>query len=87
MLHLHGDQATLVGVTFTLTQESISLVIDIPNIGEPWNKRQKIDRQYYEPYIKPTFLRKLKRVFPFRYLNDEYAPLMKLIIKYFSYEG
>jgi len=63
VLHLHGDQVTLAGVTFTLKQESIA--IGIPNIGEPWNKRQKIDRQHYEPYIKPSFLRQLKRVFPF----------------------
>ena len=55
VLHLHGDQATLAGVTFTLTPETISLAIGIPNIGEPWNKRQKIDRQHYEPYIKPGF--------------------------------
>jgi len=32
-------------------------------------------------------LRHLTRVFPFRYLKDEYAPLMKLIMKYFSCEG
>ena len=82
VLHLHGDQATLAGVTFTLTPETISLATGIPNIGEPWNKRQKIDRQHYEPYIKPGFLRQLKRVFPFRFLKDEYAPLMKLIMKY-----
>ena len=87
MLHLHGDQATLVGVTFTLTPESISLATDIPNIGEPWNKRQKIDRQNYESYIKPSFLRQLKRVIPFWYFKDEYAPLMKLIMKYFTCEG
>jgi len=39
VLHLHGDQATLAGVTFTLTLESVSLATDIPNIGEPWNKK------------------------------------------------
>src|SRR5699024_9661873 len=57
VLHLHGDQVTLAGVTFTLTLESILIATDIPSIGEPWNKRQKIDRQHYEPYIKPSFLR------------------------------
>ena len=57
VLHLHGDLATLAGVTFTLTPDSISLATGIPNIGEPWNKRKKIDRQHYEPYIKPGFLR------------------------------
>ena len=32
-------------------------------------------------------MRQLSRVFPFRFLKDEYAPLMKLIIRYFSCEG
>jgi len=87
VLHLHGHQAILASVTFTLTPETISLVACIPNIGEPWHKKQHIGRQHYEPYIKPNFLRKLKRVFPFRYVKDEYAPLMRLIMKYFSCEG
>ena len=87
VLHLHGDQAILAGITFTLTPESISLATGIPNIGEPWHKKQKIDQQHYEPYIKPNFLRQLKIVFPFKYLKDEYAPLMRLIMKSFSCEG
>ncbi len=66
VLHFHGDQSTLTGITFTLTLESISIATGIPSIGEPWNKRQKIDRQHYEPHIKPGFLRQLRRVFPFR---------------------
>ena len=87
VLHLLDGQATLAGVTFTLTLESISLETSIPNIGEQWNMKQQIDRHHYEPYIKPGFLRQLKRFFPFRYLKDSYAPLMKLIMKYFSCEG
>lgn len=87
MLHLHDGQTTQAGVTFTLTPESISLATDIPNIGEQWNKRQQIDQQHYESYIKPGYLRHLNRVFPFWYLKDSYAPLMKLIMKYFSCEG
>ena len=77
----------MAGVTFTLTPEIVSLATDIPNVGEQWHKKQKVDRQHYEPYIKASFLRQLTRVFPFRYLKDEYAPLMKLIMKYFSCEG
>lgn len=87
VLHLHNDQVTLAGVTFTLSLESISLATDIPNVGERWNKRQQIDGENYEPYIKAGYLRQLSRFFPFQYLKDSYAPLMKLIIKYFSYEG
>ena len=33
VLHLHGGQSTLAGVTFTLTPETISLAIGIPNVG------------------------------------------------------
>jgi len=87
VLHLYGAQVTLAGVTFTLTLESISLATGMPKIGEPWTKRQKVDRQHYKPYVKLAFLRQLKRVFPFRYLKNEYAPLTKLIMKYFSCEG
>jgi len=87
VLHLHGDQATQAGATFILTPKYVSLATGIPNIGEPRNKKQKIDRHHYDPYIKTTFLRQLKRVFPFRYLKDEYAPLVRLIMKYSSCEG
>jgi len=87
VLHLHNGQTTLSSVTFTLTPKSISLANEIPNVRERWNKRQKIDKEHYEPYIKPSYLRQLSRVFPFRYLKNSYAPLMKLIMKYFSCEG
>ena len=43
VLHLHRDQAILAGVTFTLTPKSVSLATGIPNIGEQWHKKQKID--------------------------------------------
>lgn len=66
VLHLRNGQTTLAGVRFTLTSESISLATNIPNVGEQWNKRQQIDKEHYEPYIKPGYLRQLSRVFPFR---------------------
>ena len=77
----------MAGVTFTLTPEAISVATGIPNVGEQWHKKKKVDRQHYEPYLKARFLSQLTRVFPFRYLKDEYAPLMRLIMKYFSCEG
>ena len=74
-------------VTFTLTPETISVATGIPNIGEQWHKKRKVERHHYEPYIKASCLSQLTRVFPFRFLIDEYALLMKLIMKYFSCEG
>lgn len=67
-------------VTLTLTPETILVATGIPNVGEQWHKKKKVDRQYYDPYIKASYLRHLTRFFPFRYLKDEYAPLMKLIM-------
>jgi len=54
---------------------------------DQWHKKKKVERHHYEPYIKSSYLRQLTRVFPFKSLRDEYAPLMKLIMKYFSCEG
>ena len=87
VLHLHDGRVNLAGVEFILSPETIAQATGIPNIGEEWNKRQQLEKSYYEPYIKPEFMRQLSRVFPFRFLKDEFAPLMKLIIRYFSCEG
>ena len=87
VLHLHDGHVNLAGVNFTLSPETIAQAIGIPNVGEEWNKRQQLDKFYYEPYIKPGYMRHLSTVFPFRFLRDEFAPLMKLIIQYFSCEG
>ena len=85
--HLDNNEVNLVGVTFTLSLVIISEATSIPNVGEKWNKGQGIDREYYEPYIKAKYHNKLKRVFPFKFLKDRFAPLMKIIIKYFTCEG
>ena len=57
VLHLRDGHVNLAGVNFTLTPETISEVTGIPNIGEEWNKRQQLDRAYYEPYIRPGYIR------------------------------
>jgi len=87
VLHLQDGHVNLAGVNFTLSLETIAQATRIPNLGEEWSKRQLLDRFYYEPYIKPSYMRHLSIVFPFRVLRDEFAPLMKLIIRYFSCEG
>jgi len=87
VLHLQNGHVNLAGVDFTLSPEIIAQATGIPNVGEEWNKRQQLDRFHYEPYIKPGCMRHLTAVFPFRFLRDEYAPLMRLIIRYFTCEG
>ena len=87
VLHLHNGHVNLAGVDFTLSPEIVAQATGIPNIGEEWSKRQPLNRFHYEPYIKPTCMRYLTGVFPFRFLRDEYAPMMKIIIRYFTCEG
>jgi len=84
--HLDKNEVNLDRVTFTLSPAIILEATGIPNVGENWNKGQDIDREYYEPYIRAKYHNKLKRVFPFKFLEDRFAPLMKVIIKYFTCE-
>ena len=87
VLHLHDGHVNLAGVDFTLTPEVISHATGIPNVGEVWPKRKLLDIVHFEPYVRPPFLRHLAGVFPFRFLRSEYAPIMRLIMHYFTCEG
>ena len=42
---------------------------------------------YYEPFIKRGYKEGCKTIFPFSHLLERYAPLMKVIMNYFTYEG
>lgn len=85
--HLHNNEVTLVGVTFTVLPSIILEATKIPNVGEKWYKAQNLDENYYEHYIKPQHKSQVKRLFPFKFLENMYVPLMKVIIKYFTCEG
>lgn len=85
--NLDNNVVHLLEFTFTLSSTIIAEAIGIPDVGEKWNNRQHNNREYYDPYIKAKYHGRISRVFHFRFLEDQYAPLMKLIIKYFSYEG
>ena len=87
VLHLHNGHVNLAGVDFTLSPEVVAQATGIPNVGEEWTKRKLLGKFHYQPYIKPGFMRNLTAVFPFRFLREEYAPLMRLIMRYFTYEG
>ena len=84
--NLHDNQVTLAGVTFTVSTAIISVATGIPNVGEKWFKQKDLDENYYEPFIKPRYKYQRKRIFPFSYLLERYAPMMKIIMKYFSCE-
>ena len=87
VLHLRDGHVNLAGVDFTLTPEVIAQATGIPNVGEVWNKRKVLDSVHFEPFVIPTLMRHLTGVFPFRFLRSEYAPMMRLIMLYFTCEG
>ena len=87
VLHLRDGHVTLVGVNFTLTPEVISHATGIPNVGEVWPKGRLLDFVHFEPYVRPSSVEFLTGVFPFRFLRSEYAPIMRLIMRYFTCEG
>ena len=78
---------TLARVTFTVSPSIIADATRIPNVGEKWYKAHDLDEHYYEPYINPRYRSEVKRLFPFRFLEDKYVPMMKIIMKYFTCEG
>ena len=87
VLHLHEGHVNLARVDFTLTPETIAQATGIPNVGEIWNKRKVLDTVQFEPFVRPPFMRHLAGVFPFRFLRSQYAPMMRLIMLYFTCEG
>ena len=84
---LHENQVKLAGVTFTLSTVVISDATGIPNVGEKWFKKGRLKKQDFEFLLKPRHQNQTKRFFPFSHLLDRYAPMMKIIMKYFSCEG
>lgn len=85
--NFHSNEVTLAGITFTISPTVISEATGIPYMGENWYKGQDIDKEYCESYIKARDRDQMKRVFPFKLLEDRCAPLMIIIIKYFTCEG
>ena len=85
--HLHNNEVTLARVTFTISPAVISEATRIPNVGEKWYKVQDLDEDYCELYIKSHYRNQVKRFFPFKFLENRYVPLMRIIIKYFTCEG
>ena len=62
---LHDNQVYLVGVTFTISTVIISAATVIQNVGEKWFKKGDLEKQYYEPFLKPRYKNEKKRFFPF----------------------
>ena len=86
ILNLHEKRVNLAGVNFELSSDAIAIATGIPSVGEKWFKQANLDISYYEPYLKPRYKDYNKFIFPFSHFLERYAPMVKVIMKYFTCE-
>ena len=72
------------GLDFKISPRYVSKATKILYHGKKWFKQAHLDLEDYKPFIKPKHRDALTAIFPFSYLLDSYAPLMKVIMKYFN---
>lgn len=85
--NIRDSKVTIAGITFTISIKAIVEATGIPNNSEKWFKNLDLDTQHYRPFFKGDYKEGIKKIFPFGQLLEKYAPLMKIIMKYFSCEG
>ena len=59
----------------------------IPSMGEKWFRQANLDLSHYQPFLKTRYQDDCNSIFPFSHLLERYAPLMRIIMKYFTCEG
>ena len=87
VLNLHNKQVNLARVDFELSVDAISNAIGIIVVGEKWFKKARLDMKHYEPFVKTRYRVGCRAIFPFSHLKQRFAPLMRVIMKYFTCEG
>jgi len=79
-LKFTGVSATIAGITFQVTEETISAVIEIPMQGGKWFKGISFDTSCYIEFIKPKFRnRKIGANIPSDYLLEPFEFFLKII--------
>ena len=82
-----GDNASIAGDEFTISSDSITSAIAIPNHGEICFKGMDLDIENYKIFLKSHYKDAPKHVFHFRKLLARYAPLIKMSMRYLICEG
>jgi hypothetical protein len=87
-LNFTGVSTTIAGITFQVSEETISAATEIPMQGEKWFKGMPLDTSCYIDFIKPEYRnRKIGASIPSEYLLEPFEKLLKIIQKYFTCEG
>ena len=85
--HLKGETIIISSIDFSFSMASITLATGLPDNGEYWFKEMSLDLENYNPFLKTLYRDTHTHFMPFRYLLEKYAPLMKTIMRFFTYEG
>ena len=85
--NLNMGKVVISDVEFNLSADVISSTSCIPSHGEKWFKGMDLDPEDYKEILKPHAREEPEYLFPFKHLLNKYAPLMMLIMKYFTCEG
>ena len=86
-LRLQGKNVHLAGLDFFLTPRLVSRATKIPYLSEKWFKQAYLNLDHYKPFLKLEHQDACQAIFPFSHLLSSYAPLMRVIMKYFTCEG
>jgi hypothetical protein len=87
-LNFTGVSTTIARITFQVSKETISTTTEIPMQGEKWFKGMPLDTSCYIDFIKPEYRNwKIGANIPSEYLLEPFQKLLKIIQKYFTYEG
>jgi len=70
-----------------MSEKFISNVTNLPTIGEKWFKGDELEILAYKHFVKLKFLDKFASTFPNVYLQEQYVDLLKVIQRYYTYEG
>jgi hypothetical protein len=86
-LRFNGFRTVIARITFQVTKETLSAMMEIPSRGERWYKGMPLDVLCYKEFIKTNCLNgKIKTGVPSQYLRKPFHKLLKVIRKYFTCE-
>ena len=87
-LNFNGVNTTIAGITFPVSEETISVATEIPTQGEKWFKGMPLDPSFYIDFLKPKYRKKkIGATIPKEYVLKPYENILRVIQKYFTCEG
>jgi hypothetical protein len=79
-LNFNGVNTTIAGITFPVSEETISVATEIPTQGEKWFKGMPLDPSFYIDFLKPKYRKKkIGATIPKEYVLKPYENILRVI--------